>query len=108
MGKIWKEIIAVIESLLVPPLSSAPSEMRPLSDKEVYIVMRWLKGMSNFFYAGGEGMPIDDIQNARFRELLALPLYYEMPTDDLSRSKSLRTFFKMKAVSLTFVSSDGM
>lgn len=88
MSKIWKEILSVIEALLVPPLSAVPSEQRPLSDKEVYIVIRWLKGLSNFFYAGGEGMPIEDIQNPRFRELLALPLYYEMPTDDLSTSCS--------------------
>lgn len=43
MGKIWKEILSVIEGLLVPPLSEVPAEMRPLSDKEVYIVIRWLK-----------------------------------------------------------------
>jgi hypothetical protein len=43
MKKIWKEILTVMEGLLVPPLSDAPAEMKPLSDKEVYIAMRWLK-----------------------------------------------------------------
>jgi len=43
MTKVWKEILTVIENLLVPPLSDLPSDMRPLSDKEVDIVFKWLK-----------------------------------------------------------------
>lgn len=43
MKKIWKEILTVMEGLLVPPLSDQPAEMKPLADKEVYIVIRWLK-----------------------------------------------------------------
>lgn len=41
MGKIWKEILTVLEGLLVPPLSASPTDMQPLSDKEVDIVMKW-------------------------------------------------------------------
>ena len=41
MGKIWKEILTVLEGLLIPPLSAAPTDMQPLSDKEVDIVMKW-------------------------------------------------------------------
>ena len=43
MTRVWKEILTVIEGLLVPPLSDAASEMKPLSDKEVDIVFKWLK-----------------------------------------------------------------
>lgn len=43
MTRIWKEILTVIEGLLVPPLSDAPSDMKPLMDKEVDIVFNWLK-----------------------------------------------------------------
>jgi hypothetical protein len=43
MLKIWKELLATIESLLVPPLSDAPSDMKPLADKEVDIAFQWLK-----------------------------------------------------------------
>lgn len=43
MLKLWKEILATIECLLVPPLSDAPSDMKPLADKEVDIVFKWLK-----------------------------------------------------------------
>lgn len=43
MTRVWKEILSVIEGLLIPPLSDVPSDMKPLSDKEVDIVFKWLK-----------------------------------------------------------------
>jgi len=43
MTRVWKEILMVIEGLLIPPLSDVSSEMKPLSDKEVDIVFKWLK-----------------------------------------------------------------
>lgn len=43
MGRVWKEILGIIEGLLIPPLSDVASDMKPLSDKEVDIVFRWLK-----------------------------------------------------------------
>lgn len=49
MTRIWKEILAVIEGLLIPPLSDAPSNMKPLSDKEVDIVFKWLKVPLSWF-----------------------------------------------------------
>jgi hypothetical protein len=43
MTRLWKEILATIEGLLIPPLSEAPSDLVPLTDKEVDIVFKWLK-----------------------------------------------------------------
>ena len=43
MTRVWKEILATIEGLLIPPLSETPSDMKPLTDKEVDIVFKWLK-----------------------------------------------------------------
>jgi hypothetical protein len=43
MTRVWKEILTVIEGLLVPPLSDISSDMKPLTDKEVDIVFKWLK-----------------------------------------------------------------
>jgi hypothetical protein len=43
MTRVWKSILTVIEGLLVPPLSDTSSDMKPLSDKEVDIVFKWLK-----------------------------------------------------------------
>lgn len=43
MTRLWKEILATIEGLLIPPLSETPSDLVPLTDKEVDIVFKWLK-----------------------------------------------------------------
>jgi hypothetical protein len=43
MTRVWKEILTVIEGLLIPPLSDVSSDMNPLTDKEVDIVFKWLK-----------------------------------------------------------------
>jgi hypothetical protein len=41
--RLWREIVAIIESLTIPALSARPSQMQPLSDKELDVVLRWLK-----------------------------------------------------------------
>jgi hypothetical protein len=43
MTRLWKEVLATIESLLVPPLSDKPSQQRPLSRQELDIVFKWLQ-----------------------------------------------------------------
>ena len=48
MSKVWKEILMTIEGLLIPLLSELPSDMKPLSDKEVDIVFKWLKVQKSF------------------------------------------------------------
>src|SRR6266498_5441348 len=50
MNKVWKEIESIIEELLVPPLSDRPSEMKPLNDTEVDIVIKWLKVRYDYYY----------------------------------------------------------
>ena len=40
LTRVWKEVFATIEGLLVPPLSKYISDMRPLPDKEVDIVFK--------------------------------------------------------------------
>lgn len=42
MSRLWKEILSTLESLVVPPLSDQPTEMRPLSEKEIDVVYKWL------------------------------------------------------------------
>lgn len=43
INRVWKEILLVLEGLLVPPLSDVPSDLKPLSEREVDIVFKWLK-----------------------------------------------------------------
>lgn len=85
MAKLWKQILATIESLIVPPLSDKASEMRALSDGELDIALRWLKFLRDFFYAGGDasGVALATLQNAKFNEIMSARIYYDWSTDDL-------------------------
>ncbi|KIJ47293.1 hypothetical protein M422DRAFT_249139 [Sphaerobolus stellatus SS14] len=84
MTRIWKVILAVIEGLLVPPLADTPSDMKPLSDKEVDIVFKWLKFLRDYFYANGEGpVPLETLQNQKYRDIISIRLYYDWHTDAL-------------------------
>lgn len=83
MNKIWKEILLIIEGLLVPSLGDTPSTMKPLHDKELDIVFKWLRSLLNFFYAEGEGMSMESLQNPKYREIMSLRLYYDWHTDQL-------------------------
>jgi hypothetical protein len=56
MTRVWKEILATIEGLLIPPLSETPSDMKPLTDKEVDIVFKWLKVRVLFQMREGQTM----------------------------------------------------
>lgn len=85
MSKLWKQILTTIESLIVPPLSDKPSEMRALTDSELDVALRWLKFLRDFFYAGGDGsgVPLATLQNAKFNEIMSVRIYYDWTTDDL-------------------------
>ena len=94
MNKIWKEILLIIEGLLVPSLGDTPSQMKPLHDRELDIVFKWLRvrdtystynflilqSLLNFFYAEGEGMSMESLQNPKYREIMSLRLYYDWHT----------------------------
>ncbi|OJT15692.1 hypothetical protein TRAPUB_5070 [Trametes pubescens] len=84
MSRVWKEILNVIEGLLIPPLSDVQSEMKPLSDKEVDIVFKWLRFLRDYFHAGGEGpISLEALQNQKYRDVLSIRLYYDWHTDAL-------------------------
>ncbi|KAF8630274.1 hypothetical protein AX17_005460 [Amanita inopinata Kibby_2008] len=109
MSRVWKEVLTVIESLLIPPLSEVSSDMKPLSDKEVDIVFKWLKFLRDYFYAGGEGpVPLESIQNQRYRDVLSIRLYYDWHTDALmeecvrmmQQSLGASSFIKKRAKSV--------
>ncbi|GAA6019542.1 hypothetical protein JCM10207_003737 [Rhodosporidiobolus poonsookiae] len=86
INRLWKEILTTIEGLLVPPLSDRPTEMRPLSEKEVDVVYKWLGFLVNFFHGGGEGVPLEELRNSKYLELIEARMYYEWSPDDLMRA----------------------
>ncbi|GJJ09370.1 hypothetical protein Clacol_003592 [Clathrus columnatus] len=102
MERVWKVVLNVVENLLVPPLADTPTDMKPLSDKEVDIVFKWLKVrtaqfkkiilvtdvnhqfLRDYFHANGEGpIPLETLQNPKYREILSIRLYYDWHTDVL-------------------------
>jgi hypothetical protein len=83
MMRVWKEILVIIEGLLIPPLSKLSSDMKPLSDKEVDIVFKWLQFLRAYFYAEGEGVSLEKLQNQKYRDVVSIRLYYDWHTDTL-------------------------
>ncbi|POW04378.1 hypothetical protein PSTT_10428, partial [Puccinia striiformis] len=75
--------LSIIDSLLLPPLSDQPSEMKGLSGKEVDVVLKWLKFLTNFFHADGEGVPIEDLHNQKYKEIWSIGFFYDQHTDSL-------------------------
>nr|CDI56491.1 cytoplasm protein [Melanopsichium pennsylvanicum 4] len=89
LTRVWKQVLNIIESILVPPLSDSPSSITQLSDKEVDIVFKWLSFLKNYFNAYDHdtntthGVPLDVLQGAKYRELLSYLLLHDQSTDEL-------------------------
>ncbi|RHZ60725.1 C2 domain protein [Aspergillus thermomutatus] len=92
MARLWKEVLATIESLLVPPLSDKPSHQKPLTMQEVDIVSRWLVLLLNFFHAVDEetgeahGVSLDILKSPKYHEIQTLNFFYFEPTESLIRT----------------------
>lgn len=89
LKKVWKEVLNIIEDILVPPLSDSPAVMQPLSDKEVDIVFKWLGFLKSYFNARDEetgeeaGVPLEVLQGPKYREIISYSLFHDMGTDQL-------------------------
>ncbi|KAF7564088.1 hypothetical protein G7046_g14 [Stylonectria norvegica] len=91
MTRLWKEVLMVIENLLVPPLSEKPSTQRPLTHKELDVVYRWLEMLFVFFNAKDEqsgeqlGVPAEVLKSPKWHELASLNFFYFEDTNSLIR-----------------------
>ncbi|EXJ87158.1 hypothetical protein A1O3_04117 [Capronia epimyces CBS 606.96] len=91
MTRIWKEVLATIEGLLVPPLSDKPSQQKPLNQQELDVVFKWLQSLLEFFNAVDEdtgeanGVPLPVLKNPKYHELQMLNFFYFEPTESLIR-----------------------
>ncbi|KAL8280873.1 hypothetical protein RQP46_006877 [Phenoliferia psychrophenolica] len=83
-GQLWRVILTTFENLFLPPLSDESTEMKPLNEKELDIVFRWLHFIVEFFHADGEGMELSALHGVKkYRELTLARMYYDMPSEDL-------------------------
>ncbi|KAH6898299.1 hypothetical protein B0T10DRAFT_103412 [Thelonectria olida] len=91
MTRLWKEVLMVIENLLVPPLSEKPSLKKPLSRKELDVVYHWLEMLFTFFNARDEhsgeqlGVPAEVLKSPKWHELASLNFFYFEDTNSLIR-----------------------
>ncbi|KAK5109382.1 hypothetical protein LTR62_007048 [Meristemomyces frigidus] len=91
MTRLWKEVLVVLESLLVPPLSDKISAQKPLSRQEVDIVYRWLQILFDFFHAyddetkEAQGVPLEVLRSQKYHDLQTMNFFYFDPTESLVR-----------------------
>ncbi|KAH6660085.1 hypothetical protein BKA67DRAFT_530202 [Truncatella angustata] len=89
MTRLWKEVLMAIESLVVPPLSDKPSNQRPLTERELEVVYKWLQLLFDFFNVRdaetGEvlGVPAEVLKSPKYHELASLNFFYFETTDHL-------------------------
>ncbi|KAF3273980.1 hypothetical protein TWF970_008185 [Orbilia oligospora] len=91
MAKLWKEVLATIEALMVPPLSDKPSNQKPLSNQELDVVFKWLKFLFEFFNAPDEqgqstGVPVDVLKSPKYHDLQSLGFFYFDSSENLIRT----------------------
>jgi hypothetical protein len=43
--KIWDQILKSLEGIMLPPLSEQLSDIKPLDDYELHVVLKWLEVM---------------------------------------------------------------
>ncbi|KAF2140010.1 uncharacterized protein K452DRAFT_289406 [Aplosporella prunicola CBS 121167] len=101
MSRLWKEVLATIESLLVPPLSDKLSTQKQLTQQEMDVVFKWLQMLFDFFHAVDEetgtasGVPLEILKSPKYHDLQNLNFFYFEPTENL-----IRTSESMAAASL--------
>ncbi|KAI9848316.1 MAG: hypothetical protein M1837_000580 [Sclerophora amabilis] len=92
MTRLWKEVLTIIEGLLVPPLSDKPSQQRQLTEYELDVVFKWLELLFQFFHAVDEetgisdGVPLDVLKSPKYHEIQTLNFFYFESTENLVRT----------------------
>ncbi|KAF3939879.1 hypothetical protein ABW19_dt0208749 [Dactylella cylindrospora] len=91
MAKLWKEVLATIEALMVPPLSDKPSNQKPLTSQELEVLFKWLNLLFEFFSAPDEsgqstGVAVDILKSPKYHDLQSIGFWYFESTDNLIRT----------------------
>ncbi|CAG8625194.1 11552_t:CDS:2 [Cetraspora pellucida] len=83
MRWIWKEIVTIIELIIIPPLSDRQSDLKPLSDNELMIVLKWLQFLKQYLHADGNGVSIEILENQKYKEISQIDKFYNLDTEQL-------------------------
>ncbi|CEP08882.1 hypothetical protein [Parasitella parasitica] len=89
--KIWEQILKTLDSILLPPLSEDLSDMEPLDDYQLHVVLKWLELLKIMFNGGedGDAIPLESLENAQYCSLLAVNSVYRLDTNVLMESFQL-------------------
>ncbi|ODQ65445.1 hypothetical protein NADFUDRAFT_70902 [Nadsonia fulvescens var. elongata DSM 6958] len=83
MTKTWNVLLTTLESLLLPSLIGKRTLQQQLSAKETDIVFTWLSAMKEFFHHDGAGPALEVLQSQKYQELMTIPVYYDLSTQEL-------------------------
>jgi hypothetical protein len=95
MARLWKDVLHIMEGLMVPPMSDKLSSQRPLTRQELDIVFLWLKNLFDFFAAidpetgTSYGVPLDILKSAKWTDIHTLRKFYFDGTPDLIQTSEL-------------------
>ncbi|KAI8819033.1 uncharacterized protein EV422DRAFT_498416 [Fimicolochytrium jonesii] len=69
----WDEIVAVVENTLIPPLyGPVERDRRILNLRQTSASLALLNTLLEFFHAGGDGVPMEQLETRRFKHAKAL------------------------------------
>ncbi|ORY75797.1 hypothetical protein BCR37DRAFT_172537 [Protomyces lactucae-debilis] len=84
MTKLWNFTLTTIEDLIVPPLhSTSIKAKKPLSERELDVVYKWLGFLKETFHGDGGGLSEEELQTPLYHEILSLRFFYFDPVEEL-------------------------
>ncbi|EIW67151.1 hypothetical protein TREMEDRAFT_40715 [Tremella mesenterica DSM 1558] len=87
MLALWRRVIDILISLLVPPLSDRPTNREPVTGQETDIIFKWLQTLKAFFNASEHGtehgVPLQQLQSGVYKDIVTLGQYLDLPTPAL-------------------------
>ncbi|KAF9373770.1 hypothetical protein CPB97_000323 [Podila verticillata] len=83
--KLWKETLVTIESLLMPPLSTAVSDRTPLTEIEMHVIFKIIEFIKLYLNGGdaGDGFPLKALEIPKYKDLLTVRPIYDSTTEEL-------------------------
>jgi hypothetical protein len=94
-ARLWKDVLLIMEALMVPPMSDKLSIQRPLMRAELDIIFVWLQSLYDFFHAMDPdsgmvyGVAAEVLKSQKFDDLYNLRKIYFDETADLIQMSEL-------------------
>lgn len=98
MTKTWKVVLQTIDLLLLPPLTPKRVSQQQLTSTECEIVFTWLTALRDFFHHDGAGPPLEALHSQQYQDIMAIPVYYDLSTDELKRESEKMASLSFKTL----------